>query len=223
MELVVLIILALVMVVIGYLAACCYFQGTKPWKVKASAIVPATKGRVLYLLLAVLSMAALIAVFCRFYYMDALLHHIKLLILVGMIFPMAAVDYRLQKIPNLFLLIALGFRIVLLTCEFLDDIDNAVSILKDDLLGAAVLGAFFLFLRLICRGGIGMGDIKLIMMMGFYQGLLGAFNSVFFSLMVSFFLSVGLLITKKKSRKDEIALAPSILLGTVIGIGLSGI
>ena len=57
---------------------------------------------------------------------------------------------------------------------------------------------------------------------GLYQGIWGATNAVFFSLLVSFFLSVVLLILKRVTKKDVISFAPSILLGTVISILLSG-
>lgn len=68
-----------------------------------------------------------------------------------------------------------------------------------------------------------MGDIKLFALMGLYQGLFGVFNSVFFSLIVSFFISIILLILKRKNRKDVIPFGPSIYAGTVVGIFLTGL
>lgn len=64
--------------------------------------------------------------------------------------------------------------------------------------------------------------MKLFAVMGLYQGLWGAVNSVFFSLLASFVVSVALLISKKKGRKDTISFGPSILIGTIAAIGLAG-
>ena len=76
---------------------------------------------------------------------------------------------------------------------------------------------------LIFRNSIGMGDVKLFALMGLYQGLWGAFNAVFFSFVVSFVAAVALLATRKKNRKDVIPFGPSVLLGTILAVSLSGI
>ena len=89
--------------------------------------------------------------------------------------------------------------------------------------GAIIIGGFFLIILLIFKNSIGMGDVKLFALMGLYQGLLGVFNSVFFSLIVSFFISIILLMLKRKNRKDVIPFGPSIYIGTVVGIFLTGL
>ena len=124
--------------------------------------------------------------------------------------------------PNQFLIAGLVLRVILFGAEFAVDSRSALTTLKDCAIGAVVYGAFFLLLLLVFKNSVGMGDVKLFALMGFYQGLWGAFSSVFFSLLVTFVLSVFLLITKKKKRNDVIAFGPSILLGTVISICLSG-
>jgi leader peptidase (prepilin peptidase)/N-methyltransferase len=167
-------------------------------------------------------MAALIIFFNTIYSVGGFLHRLNLLILVACLLPMAAVDQKVQKIPNQFLLAALIFRVGLLIAEFIKSKSLAFSMLKDSILGAVIIGAFFLLVFFIFKNSIGMGDIKLFVLLGFYQGLSGVINSVFFSLIVSFFLSVGLLISGKKKRKDAISFGPSILIGTIIAIVLMG-
>ncbi|NLJ15657.1 MAG: hypothetical protein GX346_00795 [Clostridiales bacterium] len=144
------------------------------------------------------------------------------MVLVLIIFPIAAIDLKLQKIPNCFILSALVIRGLIYIAEFIISVPAAFSTLKDGFLGAIILGGFFLLLLLIFKNSIGMGDIKLFVVMGLYQGLWGAINSVFFSLIVSFFISISLLIGKKKGRKDTIPFGPSVLLGIIIAIALSG-
>lgn len=214
------IILSLFLIIAGYVYVCCYCNDVKLLKIDVTVLKP-TKNKVLYLAFACISIGVLIALFQIVYHLS-MLQQTKLLILVLFILPAAAVDLRFQKIPNQILVAALVTRVIIYIAEFIVSVPVALNTLKDNVIGAAVIGAFFLLLLLIFRNSIGMGDIKLFAVMGLYQGLWGAVNSVFFSLMVSFVLSIALLITKKKSRKDTISFGPSVLLGTVIAIGLAG-
>ena len=136
---------------------------------------------------------------------------------------MAVVDYKEHRIPNQLLIIALFIRIILYVFEFINSKDDVIVTIKSDLAGAIIIGGFFLIILLIFKNSIGMGDIKLFALMGLYQGLFGVFNSVFFSLIVSFFISIILLILKRKNRKDVIPFGPSIYAGTVVGIFLTGL
>ena len=68
-----------------------------------------------------------------------------------------------------------------------------------------------------------MGDIKLFMVMGLLQGISGMSGAIFMSMIVAFFGSVGMLILKKKTRKDNISFGPFILIGTTISMFLAGV
>ncbi len=98
------------------------------------------------------------------------------------------------------------------------DFDSVAMIALDATLAAVIIGAFFTILLLIFKNSIGMGDIKLFCLMGLYLGLSGLLNAVFFSLLVSFFVSIAVLITKKKARNDTLAFGPMIFLGTLVSI-----
>lgn len=214
------IVLSIVLLLAGYVSACYYLNEVK-WNSKNIAVLKPTRNKVLYLCFGVAGVATLITLFQTVYHLE-LIPQIKLLTLVMVILPVAAIDLRLQKIPNQFMLAALVLRVLIYIPEFIISASAAFATLMDNLLGAVIIGAFFLLLLLIFKNSIGMGDIKLFAIMGLYQGLWGAINSVFFSLVVSFVLSVGLLISRKKGRKDTISFGPSILLGTIIAIGLAG-
>lgn len=214
------IILSVLLIVGGYVYTCYYFNNVK-WNTFNGAALKFSRNKILYLLSTVIAVGVLVTLFETVYFLDTI-SQIKLLSLVLILFPIAAIDFRIQKIPNRLLAIALIIRILIYLVEFIVSVSEAFAILKDNLVGAVVIGAFFLLLLLIFKNSIGMGDVKLFVVMGLYQGLWGAVNSVFFSLLVSFFLSVGLLITRKKGRKDTISFGPSILLGTIIAIGLAG-
>jgi leader peptidase (prepilin peptidase) / N-methyltransferase len=83
---------------------------------------------------------------------------------------------------------------------------------------AALGGSLFLFvLALIWPGGMGMGDVKLALFMG---AVLGA------SVVVAFFLAfllgalvgLGLILSKRKGRKDAIPFGPYLALGSVLAL-----
>ncbi len=212
--------LSIVLLIVGYIAACYYLHGEK-WNSKNVAVLKFTRNKVVYLCIGGIAATTMIALFQTVYNLE-LLHQIKLLTLVLIMAPVAAIDLRLQKIPNPFMLAALVLRVIIYIPEFIVSPATMLETLKDNILGAVIIGAFFLLLLLLFKNSIGMGDIKLFAVMGLYQGLWGAINSVFFSLVVSFFLSIGLLISRKKGRKDAISFGPSIFLGTIIAIGLAG-
>ncbi len=217
------IVLSVLLITAGYIGTCLYMKNAalRPFSIKDVAVD--TKWKIVYLAFAVAKSICIIALFNTVHASYGLVHQLKLLTLIECILPMAVVDLKKHKIPNQFLLIALSLRAVFYIVEFAGSASAAFSTMKNDVVAAVVISAFFLLISLIFKNSIGMGDIKLFAVMGLYQGLWGAVNAVFFSLVASFFLSLVLLITKRKGRKDMIAFGPSILLGTIVAIGLSGI
>lgn len=208
-------------IALGYAGVCRYLDGVAWKELSPERLRP--KGRRLWYLSAAILSCVLIAALLMRYYGLSLLARLKLLGLVLVLFPCAAVDYRRQTIPNRFLAAGLAVRCALFTGEFLTERRGAVLFtLKSDLLAAGVMGAFFLLMLLIFKNSVGMGDIKLLMLMGLYQGLQGVLSSVFLSLLVLFAISVFLLLTKRKNRKDSIPFCPSVLVGTCISIALTG-
>lgn len=214
------ILLSTFLLAVGYISACYYLNRIK-WNFKNVRVLKPTRNKIFYLCVGIIIAATLIILFQSVYKLN-LITQLKLLTLVLIILPVAAIDFRTQKIPNRFMLAALILRILIYIPEFIISVPASISTLKDNVLGAGIIGAFFLLLLLLFKNSIGMGDIKLFAIIGLYQGLWGAINSVFFSLVVSFFISLTLLISKKKGRKDSISFGPSILLGTTIAISLAG-
>ena len=83
---------------------------------------------------------------------------------------------------------------------------------------AAVGSSLFLFvLALIWPGGMGMGDVKLALLMG---AVLGALVVVAFFLAFLIGATVGLvlILSKRKGRKDAIPFGPYLALGSVIAL-----
>ena len=75
---------------------------------------------------------------------------------------------------------------------------------------------------IIVKNGLGMGDVKLLILIGLLEGMDGAISSLFISMLIIFTVSIVLIIAKKKSKTDMLPFAPYILIGTIISICTSG-
>lgn len=173
-------VISLVLMCTGYIGACVYLKNGTIKKFNKSDIAIDSKSKVIYIVFAVLKSICIVALFNTIYVSHSIIHQLKLLVLIESILPMAAVDYKKHKIPNPFLIVSLVLCMVLYIAEFVFSPSTVLDSLKDGVIGAAVIGLFFLLISLVFKNSIGMGDIKLFALMGLYQGLWGAFNSVFF-------------------------------------------
>lgn len=154
---------------------------------------------------------------------NLLIWNIKLLVLTGIIFPAAFIDYKEHIIPNKIIGSAILLRIVIWIIEAFIDVERFLSVLKGDIIASVIIVVFFFLCSLIVKNGIGMGDVKLMGIMALYQGLTGIMSSLFFSMLVAFVEAIVLLITHKKNRKDAIAFAPAVLVGTILAVAMTGL
>ena len=212
--------LCVILLGLGYYGVCSYLSAQKLVKPDAN-LLKISRNRIIYLVAGFVTSVVLILIL-NFYYNRDLTQQLKLLSIMLIILPNAAVDFRIHKMPNVFMVAGLVLRLLLFAVEFFLKSSTFLNTVIDSLLGGVIIGVFFFLLLIIFKNSIGMGDVKLFALMGLFQGLWGAVNSIFFSLIVTFFLSIYLLITKKKKKKDTISFGPEIYLGTLIGICLAG-
>lgn len=146
----------------------------------------------------------------------------RLIFLINVLWLAAVTDYRKQIIPNMLIFSGIGFWMCSVFIELFFVRERFFSDFFRSLVASVTICIICFICLLIVKNSIGMGDIKLFFVMGLLQGTDGLFSSIFFSLLVSFFIACFLLLTKKKTRKDGIAFAPAIFLGTTISIMLGG-
>lgn len=122
-------------------------------------------------------------------------------------------DMQLKLIPNLCSLILLATRAVTLLTDFFTSREFFVGFLiQCTIAGLGCLIIFFLVSK-ITRGGIGMGDVKILSCLGFLCGLKTLAYSLFLSLVVASVISLVLIIIKKKNVKDALPFGPMIWIG----------
>lgn len=148
--------------------------------------------------------------------------NIKYISLMCTIWPVAFTDMKTYRIPNPFIIMGIVLRIVILPFEVFLMQDWSWYILINEVISAAALLIAAVICNLLIKNSVGYGDMKLFVVMGLLLGVRGIWNAIFLSLIISFVMSVYLMITKKKNRKDKIAFGPALVIGTYLSICLPG-
>jgi len=215
--------LTILLMVAGYLYLVKYFFYNTETKLTKENILAIDAKRIAYIAMAVISGLGINLTLIFIYSGTTFLARLKIISLIMILLPIAIIDLRDHIIPNRILVGGLVLRLVYYMFELIIEGSKVLNTLKSDVLGALIIVGFFLLCMFVSKNGVGMGDVKLLGLMGLYQGLWGVMVSVFTSLIVSFVISIVLLATRKKGRKDAIAFGPSIFIGTFIGIILNGV
>jgi leader peptidase (prepilin peptidase)/N-methyltransferase len=131
----------------------------------------------------------------------------------------SAIDLERFLVPNRIVYPSLVASVVLL---------GGAAVLGSDLgdlgrgvLGAAAASGSLLVLALISPRGMGMGDVKLALLLGLYLGWLG-WGHVALGLFLGFLLGslvgIGLLVARVRGRKDPLPFAPFLAAGAVLAV-----
>lgn len=143
---------------------------------------------------------------------------IRYLILYAVLFLTAWIDQGNRRIPNKILKMLLGIRGILIVLEWLMFPQLGLAVLISALLGMLLGGGMFLLAHFISKGGVGMGDVKLLAVIGAYMGSGSIMSVVFLAVVASACYSIVMLILKKIKLKEEIPFAPFIFIGTVLAM-----
>ena len=187
------------------------FGGTEEERVSASRM----KRKRVTLICCIILCTAAIAAFRELFYHDTIWNTVNTLLLCSVLWPCAWIDLRSKLIPNSVLIYGMLLRCVILGAELLLLPDEVLYDLIRSVIAAVVLFIAAILCRLAVPGAVGFGDVKLLMLMGFFLGTDQIWGCVFFAMLVSFVYSVALLVTKRADLKTEIPYAPFLFLGTV--------
>ncbi|MGP7959735.1 prepilin peptidase [Sanguibacter sp. A247] len=150
-------------------------------------------------------------------------YQVRLALMLSALAPLALTDQREHVVPNEALIALLGARVVIYVWEAVAHREIVGDMIRAELITAVVVVIFFIMVRMLNKGGIGMGDIKLFGVMTLFLGTQLALASIFASLLVSFVVAVVAMASKRKTRKDSFAMVPSIALGTALAVVLVSI
>ena len=117
-------------------------------------------------------------------------------------------DIMQNKVPNSILLILLLLKIVFFT----SDRTRTMLSLEGFLLG----GGFMLAGYLLSKGTMGAGDVKLLAVVGWYVGGDRILYVILWSLLAAAGYSLSLWLKDKTEIRNELPLAPFVLIGTIL-------
>lgn len=126
--------------------------------------------------------------------------------------PVLAVDYKHYIIPDKLNLFIAVLGIIYIVYLF---ISTQTSLAINHILGGVIGGGIFLLLALISlliyrQEGMGFGDIKLMLGLGFIFGIKDILVLTLLAFVLSAVICVGLIIAKRKSLKEYIPFGPFI-------------
>lgn len=180
-----------------------------------------TKSMVIYSIIATIVVVGITLTLIYVYEDNTLIFNLKRICLLSILWAIAYTDFKEYRIPNKFIILGFIYRALLIFPELLLEEQILVNLISEIIATIAILLATGLC-RLMIKNAIGAGDMKLFMVMGLLIGLDGIWGAVFTSLIVSFIVAVFLMVTKKKTRNDNIAFGPAIALGTFVSVFLTG-
>jgi len=129
---------------------------------------------------------------------------------------LARIDYKEKKIPNIIILALIGIRAVFLLYEILVSIEIWQTALLYPVIGAVIGGGIILIAMILSRSGIGMGDVKMLMVIGLFVGSTEILDTMFYMFLLSAVGGACLLISKKAKMKDSIPMAPFAFAGVAM-------
>ena len=134
------------------------------------------------------------------------------LLLLGML------DQQRKIIPNRALLALLGVRTLLFIPEGICFFQLAGELLISSFAG--LFGGLVLFLAagIIARSGIGMGDVKLIAVTGYFLGFKVLMSSLIITMVLTVLGGIITLVFKKAGLRSEMPFAPFVFWGTLTAV-----
>ena len=110
----------------------------------------------------------------------------------------------------------LGLRVAFLIYEAIVNLDYLKMVLTPPILGALAGALVMAVAFLISRKGVGMGDVKLFIVIGFFVGSTSIISTMFYTFFASAIVGIILLLTKKAGLKDSVPMAPFAFVGVVV-------
>jgi leader peptidase (prepilin peptidase)/N-methyltransferase len=100
-------------------------------------------------------------------------------------------------------------------------VDGEPGRLREAAIGAAIFGGFFFVVAFLVPAGMGMGDVKLALVLGTFLGYIDAPGVVLVGMFLSFFAGGGIglvILARGGSRKTQVPFGPYLALGTTIAV-----
>ncbi len=137
------------------------------------------------------------------------------LLLLTLLITVTLVDIEFHRIPNKFLAAGLFAGIIL---KLANPEAYRWAAWQDSGLGMLAGGAIMLLIYILGRGGMGAGDVKLLVVIGFFLGLQQTLLALLAGFVIGGLFGLVMLLTRRVTRKQAIPFAPFVALGVTVTI-----
>ncbi|MDR7870026.1 MAG: prepilin peptidase [Tissierellaceae bacterium] len=120
------------------------------------------------------------------------------------------IDLKEMIIPDSLVLSILALSIIQKTINYY--VHSIPMDIKESILGLLIAGGLFLLIVILSKGGMGGGDVTLIGALGFVLGIKLVMLNILLSFVIGAIISIFLLASKLKTKKDPIPFGPFIIL-----------
>lgn len=135
-------------------------------------------------------------------------------------FVIAFIDFKEHIIPNKIILGLFIFRIAFMLYEAIKQPEFLNYFVWYPIIGAVVGGVMMIIGMIISRKGLGMGDVKLFFIIGFYVSSYSVIPTMIYTFLICACVGILLLVLKKVSIHDALPLAPFAFCGVLIQFAL---
>ena len=139
----------------------------------------------------------------------------RYLTLYQLLFCIAVMDYHFRIIPNSVLFVGLVLQSVLTICGGFFQKTNCMNLFWANICSCMTSIVLLFLIYVLSKHAIGLGDVKLFGMIGFYLQICDTFSVLFLGVVIAAFLAVFMLLAKKCQKESTLPLAPFILAGYI--------
>ncbi len=151
-------------------------------------------------------------------YQYHILKMVRYWILLYALVLLGILDAKEQVIPNRALLVLLGVRTLLLLGDCICFPELLAQIILSSATGLLGGGFLFLVAGIVARKGIGMGDVKLVAVMGYYLGFQVLMSDLVITMTLTMLGGMAFLVFRRASLRSQMPFAPFAAVGSIITI-----
>lgn len=131
-------------------------------------------------------------------------------IIIAVLLAASLKDMQNKTIPNDLVIFALAVGVLMAVLRF------SISGVINSLAALLIAGGSLWLVSFFSKGGVGMGDVKLMGCVGLLLGFENTVSIMILSVIASGLAGIIMLITKKLDRKSYMPFAPFIFIGTIL-------
>ena len=195
----------------------------KQWTKLSQDNIKMPKWMKIYSIIILLSLIAIILIRQSVYEDTDVCDVARDMMIVSLLWVAAAIDKKFYKIPNGIIITGIVYWIAATIYDLFTQSEVCLGNVISELIAVAIIILVVGICLLLMKNSIGMGVLKLLLLVAAFFGLADMLTAVFLSLLVAFVASLVFLIRKTKTRQDVIPFAPFMLTGTMLAIILTGI